>query len=93
MQAESQRAIWDMALFNLPQRWLMKVPPLLVMGAEYDALIPARFAEATANFYGVQAEIVPGMGHGMMLEAGWENVAQRIADWTGAVLDQARAET
>lgn len=81
MQPESQRALWDMAFFDLPQRWRMSVPPLLVLGAELDALIPARFAEATANYYGTQAEIFPGMGHGMMLEAGWEKVARRIADW------------
>jgi pimeloyl-ACP methyl ester carboxylesterase len=92
MQPESQRAIWDMALFNLPQRWRMQVPPLLILGAELDALIPARFAEATANYYGVQAEIIPGIGHGMMLEAGWEYVALRIADWISTTLKQLAAE-
>ena len=86
MQPESQRAIWDMALFNLPQRWLMHVPPLLVLGAEFDALIPASFAEATANYYGVAAEIVPGMGHGLMLEPCWEAVAKRIAAWITAAI-------
>jgi non-heme chloroperoxidase len=85
MQPESQRALWDMALFDLPQRWRMSVPPLLVLGAELDALIPARFAEATAAYYGTHAEIFPGMGHGMMLEAGWERVAQRVADWIGEI--------
>ncbi len=85
MQPESQRALWDMALFNLPQRWLMQVPPLLVLGAELDTLIPASFAEATANYYGVRAEIFPGIGHGMMLEAGWEKVAARIVAWVDAL--------
>ena len=28
-----------------------------------------------------QAEILPGMGHGMMLERDWELGAMRIADW------------
>jgi pimeloyl-ACP methyl ester carboxylesterase len=86
MQPESQRALWDMALFDLPQRWRMSVPPLLVLGAELDSLIPARFAEATASYYGTQAEIFPGMGHGMMLEVGWEKVAHRIAGWIGETL-------
>lgn len=88
MQPESQRAIWDMALFNLPQRWLMQLPPLLVLGAELDMLIPARFAEATANYYGTQAEFFAGMGHGMMLESGWESVAKRIFEWIGVVLNR-----
>jgi pimeloyl-ACP methyl ester carboxylesterase len=90
MQPESQRALWDMALFDLPQRWRMQLPPLLVLGAELDTLIPARFAEATAAYFGAQAEIIPGMGHGMMLEAGWEKVAQRIADWLGQTLGKHR---
>jgi pimeloyl-ACP methyl ester carboxylesterase len=81
MQPESQRALWDMALFDLPHRWRMQLPPLLVLGAELDALIPASFAESTAAYYGTQAEIVAGMGHGMMLEAEWEKVAGRIVEW------------
>ena len=81
MQPESQRALWDMTLFDLPQRWRMQLPPLLVLGAELDNLIPAEFAQATANFYDTQAEIFPGMGHGMMLESGWEKAAARIAAW------------
>ena len=86
MQPESQRAIWDMALFNLPQRWLMHVPPLMVLGAEFDVLIPPSFVEATARFYGVHAEVLPGMGHGLMLEPGWERVASHIADWIETAL-------
>jgi pimeloyl-ACP methyl ester carboxylesterase len=85
MQPESQRAIWDMALFNLPQRSLMHIPPLLILGAEMDSLIPASFSEATANYYGTKAEIFPGVGHGMMLESGWETVANRIAAWVDAI--------
>jgi pimeloyl-ACP methyl ester carboxylesterase len=86
MQPESQRAIWDMALFDLPQRWRMKLPPLLVLGGEHDALIPASFVESTAGYYGVQPEIFPGMGHGMMLEAGWETIADRVVKWLGATI-------
>jgi pimeloyl-ACP methyl ester carboxylesterase len=81
MQPESQRAIWDMALFDLPQRWRMNLPPLLLLGAELDSLIPPSFVQSTAEFYGIEAEIFPGMGHGMMMEAGWEPVAARIVKW------------
>ena len=86
MQAESQRALWDMALFDLPHRWRMQLPPLLVLGAERDALIPASFAESTAAYYGVKAEIFPGIGHGMMLDSGWEKVAARILEWIASAL-------
>ena len=81
MQPESHRAIWDMTLFNLPRVSRMQLPPLLVLGAEHDHLIPVSQVEMTARSYGVAAEIFPGMGHGMMLERDWRKVAARIGGW------------
>ncbi len=81
MQPESHRAIWDMTLFNLPSKSRMRLPPLLVLGAEHDHLIPPSQVAMTARHYGVEAEIFPGMGHGMMLERDWQRVAGRILDW------------
>jgi len=83
MQPESHRAIWDMTLFNLPLKSRMNIPPLLVLGAEHDSLIPASQVEMTARHYGVEAEIFEDMGHGLMLEQGWEQVAARILGWLG----------
>lgn len=80
-QPESQRAIWDMALLNLPRPSRVRNIPLLVLGAEFDHLTPAPLAKLTADTYGVTAEIFPGMGHGLMLESEWQKVAERIRDW------------
>ena len=80
-QPESHRAIWDMTLFNLPHPSRMKVPPLLVIGAEHDHLIPPSQVRMTAQTYGTEAHILPGMGHGIMLESGWRDAADLIADW------------
>ena len=80
-QPESHRAIWDMSLFNLPQPARMHRVPMLILGAEHDALIPPDQVHMTAVTYGRQAEIFSGVGHGMMLERDWEKVAIRIADW------------
>jgi non-heme chloroperoxidase len=80
-QPESHRAIWDMSLFDLPQPSRVAKVPMLVLGAEHDHLMPASTAEMTARSYGVEAEIFPGMGHGLMLERDWRKVAQRILDW------------
>ena len=80
-QPESHRAIWDMSLFNLPQPARMHRVPMQILGAEHDALIPPDQVHMTAMTYGRQAEILPGMGHGMMLEHDWEIAAMRIADW------------
>lgn len=81
MQPESHRAIWDMSLFNLPHRSRMRLPPLLVLGAEHDHIIPSSQVEMTAREYGVEAEIFSGMGHGLMLERDWRRVAGRILTW------------
>ena len=83
-QPESYRAIWDMTLFNLPHPSRIGKAPLLVMGAEYDHLIPASLVEMTAHTYNVQAEIFPGMGHGLMLERDWKKPARRILEWLAA---------
>jgi non-heme chloroperoxidase len=85
MQPESHRAIWDMTLFNLPLKSRMNLPPLLVLGGEHDSLIPSSQVEMTARHYGVEAEIFPGMGHGLMLERDWEKVAGRILEWLGTL--------
>jgi len=85
MQIESQRAIWDMSLFNLPllPRW--KRPPLLVLGAEEDLLVPPFLVKATALTYSQDAKIFPGMGHAITHERGWQEVTTTIADWLASL--------
>lgn len=78
---ESQRVIWDMSMFALPRLDRMDRPPLLVLGAERDVLMPAFLVEATAQTYGVPSTIFPGLGHGVMLEKDWRQVAETIRDW------------
>lgn len=80
-QSESHRAIWDMSLFGMPRASRVQRTPLLVQGAEFDHLIPASLVEMTARTYGVEANIFPGMGHGLMLERDWKKPAQQILDW------------
>ncbi len=84
MQPESQRAMWDMTFFDLPHLRRERCPPLLVLGAECDVLVPASQAEQAARYYGTEAEIFPGMGHLMMLETDWRKVADRIVEWMKA---------
>jgi non-heme chloroperoxidase len=81
MQPESHRAIWDMMLFDLPRLHAMHRPPLLILGAAHDQLMPASMVEMTAHSFGVEAEIFPDMGHGLMLERDWRLVAERIRTW------------
>lgn len=81
MQPESFRAIWDMMLFNLPNTRSMHRPPMLIVGAEHDQLIPPLLVDMTARSYNLDAEIFPDMGHGMMLEKHWRQPAEFIRTW------------
>ena len=40
MQPESHQALWDMSMFNLPRTNAMSRPPMLILGAEHDVLVP-----------------------------------------------------
>ena len=80
-QPESHRAIWDMTLFSLPRPQYMHRPPMLVLGATHDLLISPEQVNSTAETYGCKAEFFDRLGHGMMLEHGWNLVAKRIHSW------------
>ena len=80
-QPESHRAIWDMSLFDLPHVHRVAQIPMLVIGARHDELIPPRQVQLTARSYGVEAHILPDMGHGMMLERSWHEAAALILRW------------
>jgi alpha-beta hydrolase superfamily lysophospholipase len=69
-------------LLNLP-RPKRVTTPLLVLGAECDRSILPNEVRATARAYRTEAEIFPEMGHDMMLEPGWADVAERIHTWLG----------
>lgn len=91
MQAESQRAIWDMTAGALPRPWRVERLPMLVIGAGDDALFTAGESERTARAYGAELYLEPGMAHAMMLEPGWEAVAGRIEEWLLRRLGEAGA--
>ena len=70
-----------MAPLGMPRAARVKRTPLLVQGSEIDHLIPSSLVEMTARTYDVEANIFPGMGHGLMLERDWKKPAQQILDW------------
>lgn len=55
--------------------------PLLVLGAECDGFVTPVEVAQTAAAYGAEPEMFPGMGHNMMCEPGWRDVADRIITW------------
>ncbi len=76
---ESYRAFLDMLLFNLPKPRRVNTP-VLVLGARDDTIFTLDEVKATARAYNTQPHFFP-MAHDMMLEAGWEQVAEKMLAW------------
>jgi len=77
LQPESWRGL-GLFVLSKPAR---VTTPLLVLGGENDSTLTNDGVRATARAFGTQAELLPGLGHNMMLETGWPNVAERIDSW------------
>lgn len=82
LQGESKRVSIDCLVLKLP-RPKRVTTPLLILGAEEDGAHTQKELRATARAYRTEAEFFPNMGHNMMLEPGWEAVAERIQSWLG----------
>ncbi|HYJ10736.1 MAG TPA: alpha/beta fold hydrolase [Polyangiaceae bacterium] len=84
LQNESYAAFLDTIFFALPRPRQVRAP-MLVLGAEHDGFLTVRDVERTAEAYGTRAEIFTSMGHDMMLDTGWESVADRVAAWASQI--------
>jgi len=82
LQDDSYRAYLDMLGLGLPRPERVKTR-MLVLGAANDSIFTTSEVEATARAYGTTAEFFPDMAHDMMLEPGWQAVADRILGWLG----------
>jgi pimeloyl-ACP methyl ester carboxylesterase len=78
---ESPRALLDM---SLRLHWALPVTPtspLLVLGAEGDRICTPDDVRATGLHHGVEAQILPGLAHMLMLEPEWIRAAKAIERW------------
>lgn len=80
IQTESYRLALDATFLNLPQPRRVHTP-LLLLSAERDRLFTIKEQQKTARAYKTEAMIYPKMAHDMMLERGWETVANQILNW------------
>jgi pimeloyl-ACP methyl ester carboxylesterase len=85
LQDESFLALLD--LLRLAWRPPLASLPVLVLAAEADGFLAAADAQRIARAYGTQAEYFQGMGHDLMLDVGWEEVADRIEGWISELTD------
>lgn len=65
--------------------WPLGLPPVTVVGAALDRLVPADDVRATATWYGVTPVILDGLAHAMMLEPDWPRAAAPILDFCGRI--------
>ena len=79
LESESTAVTRDL-MKRLPDASLLE-EPMLVLGAQDDGMRVDGDALAVAQSYGAEVEIFPGMGHVMMLEPGWQMVAEKIESW------------
>ena len=80
MQDESYLAFLDMMLFKFPNPEKISTD-LIILGAEDDVIFCPDEIEATARAHDKKPEIFNQMAHDMMLEKGWQAVADRIIAW------------
>ncbi len=80
-QPESRLAVTGLYAGHVPNILAIWGTPMKIVGATEDQLIPTAHVHWAASMAGRSAHIYEGMGHGLMLEAGWETVASDIADW------------
>jgi pimeloyl-ACP methyl ester carboxylesterase len=78
---ESFRVMFDLLFLNLPKPKKIKTP-ILVMGAEKDVIFSKKEVAQTAEVFKTKAEFFD-MAHDVMLEEGWQAVADRILNWIG----------
>lgn len=77
LQDESFLAFLEMVFLRLPKTKKFSVP-VLIVGAEKDYLISVADTQRMAKRYGLTPHIIAKASHCVMLESGWEQVAEQI---------------
>jgi pimeloyl-ACP methyl ester carboxylesterase len=78
---ESARAVMELTWRGNGMRKTGYSVPLLVIAAAADALFTPDDVEATARRLGTTAIVLDGLPHMLMLEPGWERLAESLDEW------------
>jgi pimeloyl-ACP methyl ester carboxylesterase len=76
----SARAQWQLLLHRRAEPAVGR-PPVLVVGGPDDRVVPQQALARAAERYGGAPLLFPGVGHDMMLDAGWREPVDAILDW------------
>lgn len=80
LQDDSYLAYIDTLFLDLPKPQKVNTP-VMVVGGEDDFLFGPKDIQATADAYGVEAHIIKGASHNLMMQPGWEYTARLIYDF------------
>lgn len=80
IEEEAFLAYLDLLGLNLPKPKKNKTK-MLILGAEQDSLFTPKEIIKTAKVYQAESTIFPNMGHNMMLETHWQQVAETMMAW------------
>ena len=83
MVPDSGRAGREMSLTGVPVDRTKIRCPMMVVAAERDRFIPASVVARIARRYNAPLKTIPGHGHMVVMEPGWETLAHEIATWIG----------
>jgi pimeloyl-ACP methyl ester carboxylesterase len=85
MQDESFLAFLEMIALNLPDHRKVATP-LMIVGGEKDFLVSETATRKMASLYGVNPLIIQGGPHNLMMETGWEKIAESIHGFLSAAV-------
>lgn len=80
MNSESLRILLDAGLIHRPRPKKIQPTPMLVTAAQNDRVFTIKEEENTARAYNAPLKLYD-MAHDMMLEPGWQQVADDIIAW------------
>lgn len=80
LQTESLRILLDAGIVNRPHPDKIKPTPMMLVAAKNDKVFTVEEEEATAKAYKAPIKFYD-MAHDMMLEPGWQSVADDIIAW------------
>ncbi len=84
LNSESARALFDLSM-RLHWAEPQASSPAFVMGVTGDRIATPDDVRATARHHRVDATVLPGMAHMLMLEPGWKDAATHLAAWIASL--------
>lgn len=78
---DSGRAARELSITGVPVNAARVTCPVLVIAAEDDHFVPSKTVARIARRYDAELRVLRGRGHMVVMEPGWEALADDVAAW------------